>query len=168
MCLGIESLLSGGLYMSDARELVTIEKLKDMAATIRCDIISMIARANAGHPGGSLSAADLVTALNFRMMRVDPERPDWPDRDRFILSKGHACPMWYAALAERGYFDKSHLDALRQLDRILQGHADTIKTPGVDMTVSSLGQEFSVGIGMAPSGKLRKRDHHVWVLVGDG
>jgi transketolase len=147
---------------------MSIEELKRMAATIRCDIIQMIYAAGSGHPGGSLSATDIVTALYFRVMRVDPNNPDWPDRDRFILSKGHACPVWYAALAERGYYDKSHLGTLRQLNSILQGHADMIKTPGVDMTVGSLGQGFSAGLGMALSGKLRQKDYHVWVIIGDG
>ena len=147
---------------------MSVQELEQMAVTIRCDIINMIHKANAGHPGGSLSAADIVTALYFRLMRIDPENPDWPDRDRFILSKGHACPVWYAALAERGYFDKKHLGTLRRLNSILQGHADMAKTPGVDMTVGSLGQGFSAGIGMALSGKLRHKDYHVWVIVGDG
>ncbi len=147
---------------------LSIKELKMMAGTIRCDIIEMIATANAGHPGGSLSAADLVTALYFRVMRLDPARPDWPDRDRFILSKGHACPVWYAALAERGYFDKEHLGTLRRLNSILQGHPDMNKTPGIDMTAGSLGQGLCAGLGMALSGKLRKKDYHVWVIVGDG
>jgi transketolase len=147
---------------------MSVGELKRMAATIRCDIIEMIHTAGSGHPGGSLSATDIVTALYFRVMRVDPKNPDWPDRDRFILSKGHACPVWYAALAERGYFDKAHLGTLRRLNSILQGHADMIKTPGVDMTVGSLGQGFSAGLGMALSGKLRQKDYHVWVVIGDG
>lgn len=147
---------------------MSIQELESMAVTIRCDIINMIHEANAGHPGGSLSAADIVTALYFRLMKVDPQNPDWPDRDRFILSKGHACPVWYAALAERGFFAREHLLTLRKLDSILQGHADMLKTPGVDMTVGSLGIGFSAGIGMALSGKLRKKDYHVWVLIGDG
>ena len=139
-----------------------------MAATIRCDIIEMICTAAAGHPGGSLSAADVVTALYFRMMRVDPKKPDWPDRDRFILSKGHACPVWYAALAERGYFDKSHLGTLRRLNSILQGHPDMNKTPGIDMTTGSLGHGFPAGLGMALSSKLQQKEFHVWVIIGDG
>ena len=147
---------------------MSVEELKQMAVNIRCDIIEMIATAKAGHPGGSLSAADVVTALYFRIMRLDPENPDWPDRDRFILSKGHACPVWYAALAERGYFDKSHLGTLRRLNSILQGHPDMRKTPGIDMTAGSLGQGMSAGLGMALSGKLRKKDYHVWVIIGDG
>jgi transketolase len=154
--------------MSNDKIPMSIKELEEMATAIRCDIIEMIHEANAGHPGGSLSAADIVTALYFRVMNVDPQNPDWPDRDRFILSKGHACPVWYAALAERGFYDRSHLKTLRRLGSILQGHADMIKTPGVDMTVGSLGQGFSVGIGMALSGKLRKRGYHVWVMIGDG
>jgi transketolase len=147
---------------------MSVEALQEMAATIRCDIIDMICTANAGHPGGSLSATDIVTALYFRLMRLDPQNPKWPDRDRFILSKGHACPVWYAALAERGFFDKHHLKTLRRLDSILQGHPDMLKTPGIDMTAGSLGHGLSAGLGMALSGKLRKKDYYVWVMVGDG
>lgn len=147
---------------------MSVEALQAMAATIRCDIIEMIATAEAGHPGGSLSAADIVTALYFRVMRIDPDRPDWPDRDRFILSKGHACPVWYACLAERGYFDKVHLDTLRRLNSLLQGHPDMRKTPGIDMTAGSLGHGLSAGLGMALSAKLRKKDYHVWIVLGDG
>ncbi|RMF01793.1 MAG: transketolase [Chloroflexi bacterium] len=145
-----------------------MEELEKIAVEVRTNIIQMIHRANAGHPGGSLSAADIVTALYFRVMNVDPKNPDWPDRDRFILSKGHACPVWYAALAEKGFFDKSHLNTLRKLNSILQGHADMVKTPGVDMTVGSLGQGLSAGLGMALSGKLQKKDYRVWVVIGDG
>jgi len=146
----------------------SIDELKAIAATIRCDIIDMIATARAGHPGGSLSAADIVTALYFRVMRIDPAHPDWPDRDRFILSKGHACPVWYAALAERGYFDKAQLATLRQINSILQGHPDMRKTPGIDMTAGSLGHGLSAGLGMALGGRLRGQDYHVWVIIGDG
>jgi transketolase len=147
---------------------MTIEELKRMAGIIRCDIIEMICTAGAGHPGGSLSAADILTALYFRVMRIDPQKPNWPDRDRFILSKGHACPVWYAALAERGYFDKAHLATLRRLNSILQGHPDMHKTPGIDMTVGSLGHGMSAGLGMALSARLRQKDYHTWVVVGDG
>ena len=154
--------------MNEPRTPMSVRELEAMAAEIRCDIIEMIHAANAGHPGGSLSAADVVTALYFRVMRIDPSRPDWPERDRFILSKGHACPVWYACLAERGYFDKSHLGTLRRLGSILQGHPDMRKTPGVDMTAGSLGHGLGAGIGMALAGKLRKRDYHVWVVIGDG
>lgn len=154
--------------MAGLQQAATIEELESWAITIRCDIIEMICAANAGHPGGSLSATDIVTALYFRVMNIDPARPDWPDRDRFILSKGHACPVWYAALAERGYFDRAHLSTLRQINSILQGHPDMNKTPGIDMTAGSLGQGLSVGLGMALSGKLRNKDYHVWIVVGDG
>jgi len=154
--------------MSQLQTPMSVEDLKKMAATIRCDIIEMICTANAGHPGGSLSATDLVTALYFRLMRIDPANPRWPDRDRFILSKGHACPVWYSALAERGFFDKSHLGKLRRLGSILQGHPDMNKVPGIDMTAGSLGHGLSVGIGMALAGRLQKKDYHVWVVIGDG
>ena len=147
---------------------LNIDELKQMAATIRCDIIDMICTAGAGHPGGSLSATDIVTALYFRLMDIDPANPRWPDRDRFILSKGHACPVWYATLAERGFFDKSHLATLRRLGSILQGHPDMNKVPGIDMTAGSLGQGLSVGVGMALAGRLQKKDYHVWIVIGDG
>ena len=143
-------------------------RLRAMAARIRCDVIRMIHRAQAGHPGGSLSAADVVTALYFRVMRIDPARPDWPDRDRFILSKGHACPVWYAALAERGYYPLANLGTLRALDSTLQGHPDMRKTRGIDMTAGSLGHGLSAGLGMALGGRLQGRDYHVWVVIGDG
>jgi transketolase len=150
------------------RKPMSVKELEKMAVIIRCDIIDMICTAAAGHPGGSLSAADVVTALYFRVMRIDPKKPDWPDRDRFILSKGHACPVWYAALAERGYFDKSHLKTLRRMGSILQGHPDMRKTPGIDMTAGSLGHGLSAGLGMALSGKLQQKDYHVFVIIGDG
>jgi transketolase len=146
----------------------SVAELERIAARVRCDIIQMIHIANAGHPGGSLSAADVVAALYFRVMNIDPARPDWPDRDRFILSKGHACPVWYAGLAERGYFDKRHLTTLRKLDSILQGHPDMHKTPGVDMTAGSLGQGCCAGLGMALAARVNKRSYRVWTVVGDG
>ncbi len=152
----------------DVSQRMNVAELKQMAVQMRGDILKMIYEAQAGHPGGSLSATDIVTALYFRMMRLDPENPKWDDRDRFILSKGHACPVWYAALANRGFYDRKELLTLRKLNSILQGHADMIKTPGVDMTVGSLGQGFAAGLGMALSGRLRKKDYHVWVLIGDG
>lgn len=154
--------------MSDLQVPMSVEELKKMAATIRCDIIEMICTAQAGHPGGSLSSTDVVTALYFRVMRIDPQNPRWPERDRFILSKGHACPVWYAALAERGYFDKAHLGTLRRLNSILQGHPDMHKTPGIDMTAGSLGHGLSAGLGMALSGKLQRKGFHVWIVIGDG
>jgi transketolase len=145
-----------------------IPDLERMAVQVRKDILWMIYEAQAGHPGGSLSAADIVTALYFRIMRIDPQNPKWEDRDRFILSKGHACPVWYAALANRGYFDRQHLKTLRRLNSLLQGHADMNKTPGIDMTVGSLGQGICAAVGMALAGRLQERGFHVWVVLGDG
>jgi len=152
---------------SEALDL-TVRELEQMAARIRIDIIHMIHCAGEGHPGGSLSSADIVTALYYRVMRIDPSRPDWPDRDRFILSKGHACPVWYSALAERGYFPMEHLRTLRCIDSILQGHPDMRKTPGIDMSTGSLGHGLSVGLGMALAARVQKRHYHVWVVLGDG
>ena len=146
----------------------SIEELKRTAAQVRKDILLMIYEAQAGHPGGSFSAADIVTALYFRVMRIDPQNPGWPERDRFILSKGHACPVWYSALANRGYFERFHLHTLRKLNSLLQGHADMKKTPGVDMTVGSLGQGICAGLGMALAAKQQGKDFRVWVVIGDG
>jgi transketolase len=147
---------------------LNIPDLVAMAARIRCDIITMTHAAGEGHPGGSLSVADIITALYFRVMRIDPHRPDWPDRDRFILSKGHACPAWYAALIERGYLPREHLTTLRCLNSCLQGHPDMRKTPGIDFTAGSLGHGLSAGLGMALAGRLHQRDYRVWVVIGDG
>ena len=152
----------------DISKPLTIPELKRMAVQMRKDILYMIYEAQAGHPGGSLSATDIVTALYFRLMRLDPANPQWEDRDRFILSKGHACPVWYAALANRGFYDPAHLSTLRKLNSILQGHADMKKTPGVDMTVGSLGQGICAGVGMALGARYLHKDFHVWVVIGDG
>jgi hypothetical protein len=131
--LGFPVVLSD--VVNDPSVRLSVAELQKKAVDVCVNIIHMIAAAQAGHPGGSLSAADIVTTLYFRLMRIDPQRPHWPDRDRFILSKGHACPVWYAALAERGSFDKSHLDTPRKLDSILQGHADIKKTPGFEKAI---------------------------------
>jgi len=145
-----------------------IADLEGIARKLRRHVITMISRAGSGHPGGSLSAADIVTALYFRVMRHDPSNPRWPDRDRFILSKGHAAPVLYAALAECGYFPLEWLTTLRKSGACLQGHTDSRLTPGVDMSAGSLGQGLSVGIGMALAAKLDKNDYRVYVLLGDG
>jgi transketolase len=145
-----------------------IPELEKMAKQLRRHVITMIATAGSGHPGGSLSAADIVTALYFKVMRHDPKNPQWPDRDRFVLSKGHAAPILYAALAECGYFPVEELSTLRKLGSRLQGHTDRTLTPGVEMSAGSLGQGLSYGIGMALAGRLDKRDYHVYVLLGDG
>lgn len=145
-----------------------IRKLESKAKDIRLDIIEMIYTAKSGHPGGSLSAADIVTALYFQVMNIDPGRPRWENRDRFILSKGHACPVLYSALAERGYYAISELSTLRKFHSILQGHPDMNKTPGVDMSSGSLGNGLSAGLGMALAAKWKGLDYRVYVMLGDG
>ena len=147
---------------------LSIDEMREMAKTLRRHIIRMTARASSGHPGGSLSAVEIVTALFFNHMRCDPRNPRWTDRDRFVLSKGHAAPLLYAALAEAGYFPTEELLTLRQLDSRLQGHADMTVTPGVDMSTGALGQGLSTGIGMALAARLDRRDYRVYVLLGDG
>ncbi|MDD4939579.1 MAG: transketolase [Candidatus Omnitrophica bacterium] len=144
-----------------------IRELEEKAKRIRRLIIQMLAKAGSGHPGGSLSSADLVTALFFKVMRHNPKEPDWPDRDRFHMSKGHCCPLWYAALAESGYFPVEKLWSLRQLGSILQGHPDR-RTPGVTVASGSLGQGLSVALGMSLAAKLDKKDYRVYCLIGDG
>ncbi|MCX7885396.1 MAG: transketolase [Caloramator sp.] len=145
-----------------------IQNLKKTANIIRQDIIKMLAESASGHPGGSLSAVEILTALYFEEMNIDPKNPRWEDRDRFVLSKGHGAPVLYAALAERGYFEKKHLLTLRKIGSILQGHPNMNDTPGVDMSTGSLGQGLSVANGMALAGKLDKKDYRVYVLLGDG
>jgi len=147
---------------------LSVAELERMAKKLRRHVITMIATAGSGHPGGSLSAADIVTTLYFKIMRHDPRNPQWLDRDRFILSKGHAAPVLYAALAECGYFPADELSTLRKLDSRLQGHTDRLLTPGVEMSSGSLGQGLSFGIGIALAGKLDARDYQVYVLLGDG
>lgn len=142
--------------------------LIEKAQTIREDVLTMIFAAQSGHPGGSLSAADIVTALYFHFLRIDPLNPAKPDRDRFILSKGHTCPVWYACLAERGFFPVEELLSLRAINSRLQGHPDMRKTPGVDYTTGSLGQGLSLGVGMALSLRDQYPDSKVYVLLGDG
>jgi transketolase len=144
-----------------------ISELEEKAKQIRRLIIQMLAKAGSGHPGGSLSSADLITALYFTVLKHNPKDPKWPQRDRFHMSKGHCCPLWYAALAEAGYFPKDMLFTLRQLGSILQGHPDR-RTPGVDVCSGSLGQGLSVALGMSLAAKIDKKDYRVYVLMGDG
>lgn len=144
------------------------EELRKIARDIRRSILKMTNRAGAGHVGGSMSEADILTALYFSEMRIDPGLPDMENRDRFILSKGHATPGFYAALAHRGYFDLSVLDTFDQVDSTLQAHPDMHKCPGVDYSTGSLGQGLSIGIGMAQGGEMRGRTFRTYVLVGDG
>ena len=145
-----------------------VERLEEQAVQLRRDIVEMIHAAKAGHPGGSLSAVDMITALYFHVMRIDPQNPRWEDRDRFVLSKGHACPALYAALARRGVFDPKHLTTLRQYHSILQGHPDMNKTPGIDISSGSLGNGLAIGVGMAMSGRLHHQDYMTYVMLGDG
>lgn len=145
-----------------------VARLERQTNQLRRDVLRMIYKAGKGHPGGSLSAAEIVTALYFAVMRIDPSNPRWPGRDRFILSKGHACPIWYAALARRGYFDVSHLDTLRATGSILQGHPAMQKTPGVDASAGSLGNGLSQGLGMALAARHLGQDYSVYVVLGDG
>ena len=144
-----------------------IRELESKAKIIRRLIVQMIACAGSGHPGGSLSATDLITALYFKVLRHNPKNPQWPERDRFHMSKGHCCPLWYAVLAECGYFPKDNLMTLRKLGSLLQGHPDR-RTPGVEAASGSLGQGLSVGLGMSLAGKMDKKDYRVYVLMGDG
>ena len=142
--------------------------LEEIAKILRRHVITMTAKAGSGHPGGCLSAADIVTALFFKVLRHRPHDPHWVDRDRFILSKGHSAPLLYAALAESGYFPVEELSTLRKLDSRLQGHTDRNFTPGVEMSAGSLGQGLSFGIGTALAARLDSRDYRVYVLLGDG
>jgi transketolase len=144
------------------------QELTTIARRLRRHIVSMIGAAGSGHPGGSLSAVEIVTALYFKVMRHDPERPDWPQRDRFVLSKGHAAPLLYAALAERGYFPAEKLNTLRKLGSPLQGHPDRKALPGVEVSTGSLGHGLTVANGMALAARLDKLDYRVYVLLGDG
>ena len=144
------------------------QMLKEQAKEIRKDIVTMIGQAKSGHPGGSLSATEIVTYLYFEELRIDPANPRWDDRDRFILSKGHAAPVLYAALARRGFFPTEELSTLRKIGSHLQGHPDMKKVPGVDMSTGSLGTGFSAATGIAMACKLDKKDNYVYALLGDG
>lgn len=141
--------------------------LEEKARKIRKHVINMIYEAGSGHPGGSLSCTDIITALYFRVMNHNPEQPEWVDRDRFILSKGHAAPALYAALAESGYFPTDELSSLRKMGSMLQGHPD-IKTPGIEVSSGSLGQGLSIACGITMGSKLDNLDYRVYVLMGDG
>lgn len=152
--------------MNEKEEMIA--NLEEKARIIRRDILSMIYLAQSGHPGGSLSAADIVTALYFHVLKLDPANPQWEERDRFILSKGHACPVWYACLAERGFFSVDELSTLREINGRLQGHPDMKKVPGIDFTTGSLGQGLSAGVGIALGLKQHAIDSRVFVMLGDG
>jgi transketolase len=156
--------VNAGVFSSAA----SLAELEALARRIRRHIVSMIGKAGSGHPGGSLSAVEIVTALWFKVMRHKPQDPCWPDRDRFILSKGHAAPLLYAVLAECGYFPVEELLTLRQPDSRLQGHPDCTTTPGIEISAGALGQGLSFAIGVSLAGRLDSRDYGVYVLLGDG
>jgi transketolase len=142
--------------------------LQRTANALRRNILTMVCAAGSGHPGGSLSAADIVTVLYFDEMNIDPKNPSWPDRDRFILSKGHACPVLYATLVMKGYCAQDQLYQLRKLGSIFQGHPVMHKTPGVDYTTGSLGNGLSIGVGIALAAKLDRKSYRTYVLLSDG
>ncbi|MHC4531894.1 MAG: 1-deoxy-D-xylulose-5-phosphate synthase N-terminal domain-containing protein, partial [Planctomycetota bacterium] len=142
--------------------------LEKTAKKLRYDIVLMIGAGKPGHLGGSCSVADIVAVLYFHKMRHDPANPKWAERDRFLLSKGHAALAQYAALAECGYFPMEDLETLKELGTILQGHPDMLKTPGIEANTGSLGQGLSMACGMAIAGKLDKRDYKVYCILGDG
>lgn len=144
------------------------KQYEEIASRVRVDIVKAVHKAGSGHPGGSLSAADIVTALYFREMNIDPENPGMEGRDKFILSKGHAGPVQYAALAERGFFPVEDFMTLRKLGSKFQGHPNRDKVPGIEMSTGSLGQGFGVAVGMAMANKLDKSEGRVYVLLGDG
>jgi transketolase len=146
----------------------SVAELEMLAKKVRRHIVSMIGKAGSGHPGGSLSAVEIVTALWFKVMRHKPQDPCWPDRDRFVLSKGHAAPLLYAVLAECGYFPVEELPTLRQLDSRLQGHPDCTTTPGIEISAGALGQGLSFSVGVSLAGRLDGRGYGVYVLLGDG
>ncbi|MFO7792692.1 MAG: transketolase [Candidatus Saliniplasma sp.] len=145
-----------------------IKELEEIARKVRIHIVKSTHKAGSGHPGGSLSATDLLTTLYFHFMNHDPNNPEWEDRDRFVLSKGHAAPALYGVLAESGYFEVDELMTLRKLGSRLQGHPDMNKTPGIDASTGSLGQGLSIGAGMALAAKIDRKAHRVFVVCGDG
>ncbi len=148
--------------------IMQIDELQEMAKEIRKGIIEQVYDAASGHPGGSLSIADILTVLYFNELEIDEKNPKWEDRDRMVLSKGHCSPALYSCLANRGFFDTKELKSFRNIDSNLQGHPDMNKVPGVDMTTGSLGQGISVATGMAIAGKLDKKDYRVYCVLGDG
>ena len=147
---------------------ISVGEIQNIANRLRLDVVEMTTAAGSGHPGGSLSSADLLATLYFRIMNIDPADPYMEDRDRFVLSKGHAAPILYATLAERGYFPTDELKTLRQLGSRLQGHPAYREVPGIEVTTGSLGQGLSMACGMALAGKMDSKDYRVYCLMGDG
>jgi transketolase len=144
------------------------DELRTRANQLRLDVVKMVHNAKDGHPGPAFSAIDILTVLYFKELNIDPKNPQWEDRDRFILSKGHACPALYSALARKGYFSTDEFNGLRAMGSILQGHPDMKKTPGIDMTSGSLGNGLSIGTGMAIAAKYNNKSYYTYVIMGDG
>lgn len=161
-----------GRYAKNASDLTfnaRVARLESIATTMRRKVVDMVYTAQSGHIGGALSAADFVTALYFDLMAIDPANPQWEDRDRFVLSKGHACPIWYSALALRGFFPEEELKTLRKNGSRLQGHPIATYLPGLDASTGSLGIGFAQAVGIAMEGKLvKKKDYKVYAVLGDG
>jgi transketolase len=145
-----------------------VQELQQMSLQLRRDVVEMVYRTKDGHPSPSFSVADIITALYFSVLHIDPAKADWEDRDRLVLSKGHSCPVLYAALARRGFFPVEELYTLRYLDSHLQGHPYAPKTKGLDATTGSLGNGVSIGLGMALAARIRKKSYRVYVITGDG
>jgi transketolase len=159
---------AGVFLSSKAPKSLTIDEMKAKAKWMRREIIKMIAGAGSGHPGGSLSAVEILAALYFKILKHNPADPHWVDRDRFILSKGHAAPVLYSALAASGYLPQEELCTLRKIDSRLQGHPECEKTPGVEMSAGALGQGLSFGVGVSLACRLNSQNYRTYVLLGDG
>jgi transketolase len=166
--MGIEVRGLEGIELKDNEEIELKERLEKLSREIRWDIIRMIGLAQSGHPGGSLSCVESLVCLYFYKMNHNPEDPQWPGRDRFVLSKGHAAPALYAVLAKCGYFDREELWHLRRLGAMLQGHPDRVKTPGVEISTGSLGQGLSAACGMALGLRMDHASNRVYAIIGDG
>ena len=148
--------------------LLSGDELREKAQELRKMLLTMIYKAQSGHPGGSLSATDIVASLYFHTLRVDPKNPKWEDRDRFVLSKGHVCPVLYSALIMRGFISEDTIGTLRKQGSILQGHPDMKRCPGIEISTGSLGQGISCAVGMAIAGKMDEKEYRVYTLLGDG
>ncbi len=148
--------------------LLSGDELREKAKELRKMLLTMIYKAQSGHPGGSLSATDIIASLYFHTLRVDPKNPKWEDRDRFVLSKGHVCPVLYSALIMRGFISEDAIGTLRKQGSILQGHPDMKRCPGIEISTGSLGQGISCAVGMAIAGKMDEKDYRVYTLLGDG
>lgn len=163
----IKSINYNLIIMEDTME-CNVEKLNEISKVVRKNIIRMVTEAKSGHPGGSLSSVEILTALYFNKMNIDPNNPKDPDRDRFVLSKGHASPLLYSILAAKGFIEEEELLTFRKINSRLQGHPNMHEVPGVEMSTGSLGQGISAAVGMALAGKIDKKDYKVFALLGDG